>query len=200
MGMADEATVLKSGVYRIDLGNGWYYVGSSQDLEKRRRRHHSDLRGGNHPNPTMQNVFNKYGNFFFTVVGRYAEGEILEQEQILLDVHCDNQKCLNIAMVAGRPTAGRKTSEATRAKQSAAMTGRQFSPEHRAALSAAWAKRQPASRETRAKISAANKGRKYSPERLAKWTGRKLSIEHRAALSIAQTARQARMREATATT
>jgi len=199
MCMTDDATVPKSGVYRIDFGNGYYYVGSSQDLEKRRRRHRSDLQNANHCNLIMQNVFNKYGDFSFTVLDYYPVGEILEQEQKLLDAHCGNLKCLNIASIAGRPMAGRKTPDSTRAKQSAALAGRQFSAEHRAALSAAWAKRQPSSPETRAKISAGNKGRKYSAERLANWTGRKLSIEHRAALSVAQTARQARIREAAST-
>lgn len=199
MCMTDDATVPKSGVYRLDLGNDWYYVGSSRDLEKRRRRHRRDLQIGNHSNHTMQNVFNKYGYFAFTVLARYPVGEILEQEQALLDTHCGNRKCLNVATVAASPMAGRKTSDSTRAKQSAAMAGRHFSADHRAALSAAWAKRQPPSPETRAKISAGNKGRKYSAERLAKWTGRKLSTEHRAAMSAAQMARQARIREAAST-
>ena len=79
---------------------------------------------------------------------------------------------------------GRKHSEETRAKMSAARRGRKHTPESIAKIRAA---KQNISAEIRAKISAANKGRKFSAEARAKMSaakkGRKLSTEHRTKIS-----------------
>lgn len=202
--------MLKSGVYRIDLGgDGWYYLGSAQDLEKRERQHCGDLKRGDHCNQIMQNVFNKHGAFEFTVLGRYPVDEILRHEQILLDAHCADTKCTNIALVAaGSPMAGRNHTDESRAKMSAstagsrhteearanmsaAAVGKKKSPEHCAAMRAANLGREVAA-GTRAKLSAAQTGKKMPP-RTAEWrakmsaaqVGRAKSPEHRAKLSAA---------------
>lgn len=151
--------MLRSGVYRIDLGNGWFYIGSACDLKRRGTDHGRDLRRGTHCNQIMQNAFNKHGLFEFIVLGRYPSDEIIEQEQALLDEHYADPKCANIAPVAGNCLGVKHTAEA-RAKMSIASTGRKMpprTPEHRAALSAAKTgrKRPPRSPEWSAAISAA---------------------------------------------
>jgi group I intron endonuclease len=185
--------MLKSGVYRVDLGNEWFYVGSSQDLLIREREHQGRLERGSHGNRIMQNVFNKHRAFVFTVLGRYPVEEIIEREQELLDEYCQDPKCVNIATVAGTsPMTGRNHSDETKAKISASKTGRKLAVEHvakisagnkgkartpewRAALSAAGMGHE-VSEQTRAKLSAANLGKKNAP----------LTHEHRAAISAAQ--------------
>ncbi len=215
--------MLKSGVYRIDLGNEWFYVGSSQDMAIRERDHRAGLERGCHGNRIMQNVFNKHGAFEFTVLGRYPADQIIEREQLLLDQHCQDPKCVNIATVAGTsPMAGRKHSDFSKAKISASKTGRKLAPEHvakiraankgkdrtpewRAALSAAGMGHQ-VSDETRAKISAQLTGKSRPPlslETRAKMSaaaiGKTKSPEHRAKLSAATTAYYARLRLAEST-
>jgi group I intron endonuclease len=173
--------MLKSGVYRIDLGNEWFYVGSSQNVRIRERDHRAELQRGCHGNRIMQNVFDKYGGFEFTVLGRYPVDQIIEREQLLLDQHCQDPKCVNIATVAGTsPMAGRKHSDFSKAKISASKTGRKLAVEHvakisagnkgkkrtpewRAALSAAGMGHE-VSEQTRAKLSAANLGKKKATD------------------------------------
>jgi group I intron endonuclease len=197
--------MIKSGVYRIDLGKGWFYIGSSQDLAKRDREHRRTMQNGNHFNKIVQRAFDKYGQYVFTVLERYPLEEIIGQEQILLDKYRSNAKCANIAAVAGAPMTGRKFSPEHRAAISAAKTGKTPSPEHRAALSAAGTgkKRPPRSPEWCAALSA----REFSPEIRARMkgasnAGRKMpprTIEHRANMSAAVKAYWARRRVAEST-
>ena len=212
----------QSGVYRIDLGNERFYVGSSIDLHQREARHLSQLKGRTHPNRIMQRTFDKYGVFEFTIVQCCVTDELLTREQALLDAHFDNVLCVNLAPNAGS-SLGTKHSFGTRAKMSMAHKGRTFSPEHRAKISAAnlnrapisdetrakmraaWKTRAPASEETRAKLSAAGLGRKHSLESRAKMSAVKqnMSLETRAKMSAARRKRgpiseetRARMSEA----
>lgn len=213
MGTAEAAEVIPSGVYRIDLGNDWFYLGSACNLKRREAVHRSTLRTGNHFNRVAQRVFDKYGEYSFTVLGRYPANEIIEQEQILLDKHGVDPKCANIAPMAGNCQGvkhtddtkrkvslagrGKKTSPETRAKMSASAIGKKKSPEHRAAMMG-----RKCSAETRAKMSATLKGRTISPEWRQKIaagnTGRKHSDETKTKISAAKTKYWARVREAAA--
>ena len=183
----------KSGTYRIDLGGGWFYVGSATDLNRRRSSHENELRRGVHCNHIMQRVFDKHGGFEFTVLGRYPTGQIIEREQLLLDEHCGDPKCANLAVVAGSPMAGRKASDETRAKVSAALRGRKVSTETRAKISSSTTGRE-VSEVTRTKLSASLKGRIISTETRAKIsaakTGRKASAAHCAAIGAASKGRK----------
>jgi group I intron endonuclease len=177
----------KAGTYRIDLGGGWFYVGSSNNLSRRRGQHSSDLVCGVHRNPVAQNVFNKYGEFVFTVLGHYPVDQIIEREQELLDAHYGDPKCVNVAPVAANsPMTGRKHSDESKQKIGSALVGRKMSASSRAKMSASRTGI-PRSQETRAKISASHKGIKPNAETLAKMSaskmGRKLSPETRAKMS-----------------
>jgi len=226
MGTEDAAEVLKSGVYRIDLGNGWFYVGSASDLKQRERQHRRELERGSHCNIIVQRVYGKYRQFTFTILGRYPTNEILDREQCLLDEHCQDDKCANIAPVAGSCLGVKHSAETranmsaaakqrirrphtpeTRAAISAAKTGKKLSSEHCAKLSAAQTgkKRKPLTSEHRAKISRAHTGMKHSDESRAKISavqiGKKMpprTPEHRAKISAAKTEYWARVREAAA--
>ena len=201
--------MIPSGVYRIDLGGGWFYVGSACNLKQRERQHRSDLRRGVHCNQIIERTFNKYGAFTFTVLGRYPVDQILGREQALLDKHCADPKCANIALVVGNPMMGRKHSDATRAAIGAAQIGRKHTAEARANMSAALIgkKKPPFSEAHRAAISAAHMGNKRAPfteahraAMSAAHMGRshKPSDETKKKMSDAATARWARVREAAA--
>lgn len=170
-------------------GDGWFYVGSSQDLAKRESNHRSALRRGYHENSIMQRVFDKYGVFRFTILERCPTDQILEREQRLLDTHCIDPKCANMAAIVGPPSAGWKHSDESRKKMSASQTGLKKpprSPEHRATMSAALTgrKRPPFTPEARANMSAAKKGKNIPP----------FTDQHCAALSAAQKLRRERER------
>lgn len=176
MGMADDVSALKSGVYRIDLGNGWYYVGASHGLARRESQHHSELRRGIHCNKIVQNIYNKYQQFSFTVLERCATGLLVAREQALLNEHCRDPKCANIALVVGKPTAGRKLSDDHRAKLCTSATGRKHSAATRAKIGAVQTGKK-LSDETRSRMSAAAIGKKKRP----------FTAEHRAAIGLAKT-------------
>ena len=173
----------KSGVYRIDLGSGWFYVGSSNNLARRKLEHRQAFVRGNHGNRVAQNVFNKYGEFCFTILGLYPVSEIIEREQELLDAYHGDPKCANIASDAGRSMAGRKFTAEHRARISTALKGikrtpeqcdaqrlRRHSPESLKKIGdasrgrGAGVKKSPAHRDA---IAAALTGNKHTPERRA---------------------------------
>ncbi len=206
MGTSEAAEVMNCGTYRIDLGNEWFYVGSSNNLRKRESHHRSALCRGVHRNIIAQRAYKKYGEFSFTVLSNYSEDELLEQEQILLDLHSKNPKCANISVTAGSPNKGRKFSAQHRARMSIAQTGKKLTLQHRAKIGAAKIGKK-LSPEHCAALSASRLG-KTRPPRSPAWraaqsaaqTGKKLTAEHRAAMSVSQKARWARTREAAATT
>ena len=174
-----------SGIYRIELGNGHFYIGSAIDIDKRKRDHRNDLKRGIHPNRIVQHCWNKYGVFEFTVLEECVKDGLIVREQFYLDQHCDNPKNVNLVSIAGS-NLGLKHSAETRAKISAAKKGHKHSAESRAKMSAAH-KGVPLSAEHRAKMSAARKGVPKWAEHCAKLSAAKkgvpLSAEHRAKIS-----------------
>jgi hypothetical protein len=151
-----------------------------------------------------QNVFNKYGEFSFTIIGVYPASEIIQREQELLDTYHGDPKCANIALDAGRSMAGRKFTAEHRARISSALTGvkrtpeqceaqrlRRHSPESLKKIGdasrgrGAGVEKSPAHRDA---IAAALTGQKHTPERranmVAAWvTRRSKSNAERLALS-----------------
>lgn len=136
-----------SGIYAIvNTVNGKRYVGSSQEIDYRFRKHKSALRSNRHHNPHLQSAWNKYGEscFDFIILEECEEELLLKREQAYLDVGCE----YNIAVVAGSPMKGRKASEETLKKMSDARRGK---PTGRKGMKA--------SQETREKLSKSLKGR-----------------------------------------
>jgi group I intron endonuclease len=201
-----------SGIYRIELGNGNFYIGSAANPRKRKNDHLSGLQRGKHRNARMQNCFDKYGIFEFTLVEQCSKDDLLIVEQSYLDKHFGKEKNLNMCANASSPMLGRKHSDEARKKitaynitrvhspetrakmRASAKRGVPLSPEHRAKISAT---KKNITQETRANMSAAQKGKKHSPETLAKMSraksGRKLTPEHRALISASWHNRRAKM-------
>jgi group I intron endonuclease len=75
----------KSGIYSItNILTGKVYYGSSNDVSKRWNSHRSKLGKGNHPNPHLQNAWNKYGADAF----RFSIEEEIAIEQLQLIEQC----------------------------------------------------------------------------------------------------------------
>ena len=175
----------RSGIYRIELGNGNFYIGSSINLGGRDRQHRSDLRRGDHDNQIVQNCWNKYQVFSFAVLEECPISDLIVREQTYLDQHFDHPKNVNICSTAGS-TLGVVYSDATKEKMSAQRKGMPKSAETRANMSAA-KKGIPKSAETRANMSAAQKGKTLSNGHRANIVAaaQNMSVEARANISAA---------------
>lgn len=156
-----------SGVYRIDVGEN-YYFGLSHDLRSREKSHIKALRRGRHANVHMQRAYSKHGALQFRPLV-YCEGDyMIRLEAALIKQHADNSRCMNLVVEVG--CGARTHSEETRRK-----------------LREACRRRAPASKETRQKIGAASSRtprtelwRKRISDALS---GRKLTDDHRRRMS-----------------
>ena len=95
-----------SGVYQIiNVLTGDKYIGSSVDINRRKRYHRSALRNGDHSNIHLQRAYNKYGkkSFRYKVLLYCDPDNTLVYEQILLDAGYGDY---NIATDASAPTRG----------------------------------------------------------------------------------------------
>src|ERR1700690_1310419 len=93
------------GVYKItNIANDKIYIGSSVNIEARKRSHFSDLKSGRHPNPYLQRSYNKYGadKFKHEVVEIVKDENTLRLvEQYWLDrARHEESSLLNISMFA----------------------------------------------------------------------------------------------------
>jgi group I intron endonuclease len=108
-------------IYRIVcIPNGRTYIGSTNDLTRRKSEHLKNLRGGGHCNPMLQKAFNKYGesSFEFSVI-ETAEGEhLIAREQFWLDRDRATGMSMNLAEFAQSGFRGRTWSAEQRAQQS----------------------------------------------------------------------------------
>ena len=166
----------KPGIYAIvNTLNGHFYIGSAVNLANRKREHFGDLRKDKHPNPRLQNSYNRDGAnaFRFAIVERVEHAETL----IMFEQHyIDNLRPeYNLAPIAGS-TLGVKYSEESKAKLSAARRAYPGLADDLARATEA------------ARI--ANTGRKLSPEHLDKLRGRKHTPESIERMSIAQRERE----------
>lgn len=182
------------GVYLITcLANGRVYVGSAADVEQRRRAHYTALRHFRHHNRRLQRAWNKYGAdvFMWSLAVEMPDAsaqELVDMEAQIIMMMVD---VFNVAAPGLAPWAGRRHSDATKAKMSEAAQ-RMMSPERRAKIGAAQ-RGKVMSPETRAKIGAAHKDKINTPSARAKMsaarTGKKHTAETRAKISAAARAR-----------
>lgn len=102
-----------SGIYKIvNKVDGKYYVGSSQNINRRWQKHKCQLKNNQHWNKHLQNVYNKYGidNFDYTIIEIVEDvKELLSIEQKYLN-ECKNNPDNNymISFDAVAPMRGRK--------------------------------------------------------------------------------------------
>lgn len=190
--MDNQSIPQTSGIYKITcINNGKIYIGSSNNLKKRRINHFSELKRGAHRNPYLQRAYDKYGKsaFIFEIVELVETLVLLEREQYWINIF----QPFGIRGFNILPTANRtECSLETRKKLSDAGKGRIFSPETRLKLSASH-KGKTLSPDTKAKLSAAKKGSKASPETKSKMSlagkGRIFSDEHKQKISAANKGR-----------
>ena len=92
---------MTSGLYKINLANNRFYIGSSVDLDNRHRQHYQDLVRKQHKNDIMQKSFNKHGVFEFKAIMHCNESDLLFYEQAMLDDSFDKELCVNLSPSAG---------------------------------------------------------------------------------------------------
>lgn len=113
---------MTSGIYQIiNLISARRYIGSSQNIESRKKSHFCQLKGDRHPNRFLQKSFNKHGieAFEFSVILLCDPENCIFYEN--LAIQCISPQ-FNLAPVAGS-NRGVKYSEESRAKMSAHMKG-----------------------------------------------------------------------------
>ena len=200
---------MSCGIYRINLGNDYFYIGSSNAMRGREVAHRSLLSRGKHFNKRVQHIFDKYKLFDFVILDVCDETDLLQKEQALLDEHFSDLKNVNLLPTAGSnigwnhsPEAKQKIVNALRLRERKPVTaatrklmsdsGKKRAPataEHRANISKALKLRGPDSAEVRATKSEAQKLRweNTSPERRielgAPHKGKVLSPEQRLKIS-----------------
>ena len=154
----------KCGIYIITSKvNNKFYIGSSNNISKRRKEHFSDLRGNRHCNQYLQNIYNKYGeeNLIVEVIELCSELEQFKREQYFIDTL---NPSINICkMVENNPMLGRHHTQETKDKISKANTGKKRSEETKALLTEL-NKNRICSEETRTKISKSRTGKITSEE------------------------------------
>lgn len=175
-----------AGVYRIvNSRTGQFYVGSSQDLRNRLRKHAADLGKGAHHSYKLQQDWATYGAaaFSYELIMFCEKEELLEMEQAAIDLLSPQYNvCPTAGNSAGRPCPehvkailsqhhkGRKVSEETRARISAGIRKYLEDPEARRSMSTRQLGRVH-SEATRALMSEKAKGSKkpkWTEERRAK--------------------------------
>jgi group I intron endonuclease len=129
-----------SGVYMIvNKINRKRYVGSSENIYDRWKKHLGDLRKGIHHSILFQRAYYKYGeeNFELIIMEEVKDrNQLVPREQTWLDFYKSYlpKNGYNINRIAGSPL-GMKHSEATKAKIGLKSKGRHFSKETREQMS-----------------------------------------------------------------
>lgn len=179
--------IIKCGIYTIENKlNKKRYYGSTNNWQKRKNLHRSQLRKGIHGNFHLQAAWNKYGEnaFEFIWIEDVQPDKLMSVEQGYLDA---NTGGYNIGLVAGNGMRGRCHSNETKTKISASLRnpalkeklsfwkGKVPSEMHRSKISASM-KNISKSDEHRKNISNGRKGIQFSESHL-----QHLSESHRRA-------------------
>lgn len=120
---------VNSGIYRISAADGYFYIGSSSNIDKRWKEHKNKLLANRHENQHMQRRFNKYSQEWSFEIIFICSGEktLLEKEQEFLNNYFSSEKCMNINPTASKPPSakGRKQTlmHKTKAKLSKILNG-----------------------------------------------------------------------------
>ena len=195
------ARVKISGIYLIvNTVNGKVYVGQAVDIQRRWRRHKTDLRGGYHTNKRLQRAWNKYseGTFEFRVLELCSVEQLDLREQFYLNYYMTERCCYNIAKDVRASSRGIQHTEESKLKMS--ISAKHRSVEHRRRLSEANKNRPPISSETRLRLSVSHMGKTLTAETRLKKSlamrgknhpnfGKRLSDETRAKMKEAAQSR-----------
>jgi group I intron endonuclease len=122
------------GIYKIlNTENGKYYIGSSNDVKNRIRKHFELLKRNCHHSIYLQHAYNLYGKdaFSVSILENCKIDQTLIIEQTYLDAITDWTQCYNIAKMAsgsGYDLASHPDCEEIRKKMSIANTGKHAKP------------------------------------------------------------------------
>jgi group I intron endonuclease len=147
-----------SGIYIIFVDK-YFYIGSSKNLNKRRREHLNSLKTNSHHNEKMQNVYNKYLKFDFQVLELQEKDELSGTEQTYIDMYFSFDQCLNLSKSADCPFRDLPKTESHRKALSLANKGKKPSEACIAAIKS-YRTGSKLSDETKKKISLHNTGNK----------------------------------------
>jgi group I intron endonuclease len=133
---------MDSGIYKIYCKTtGKFYIGSSQEISRRRIHHYNRLRANKHGNPHLQNSYNLYGeaDIVFEVLEYCDVPLLLETEQRHIDAYKGKGVLFNVAEVAGASMRNKRHSSATIQKMKKvngqAWKGKHLPEEHRKKIS-----------------------------------------------------------------
>lgn len=125
----------RPGAYTIThIASGCIYVGSSGDLDTRKRLHLSSLRLGDHRNDRLQDLFIEDDRLEFVEYPTATKNEALTKEQELIDYH-KSPLLLNVYTLdvrnpsASRAANGFRYSEESRERMSRAQLGKTLTEE-----------------------------------------------------------------------
>jgi len=146
---------MNTSIYKIkNKTNQKFYIGSTNDFQRRWAEHSNDLRKNKHTNRHLQAAWNKYGEeaFEFEVIARCKEEHLIENEQLWLNTYAGEKFCYNINENADCPPKG-PLSEEHKEKIRQSRLGK---------------KRAPFSEEWKRNISNSVRGFKKTPEAIEK--------------------------------
>lgn len=185
------------GVYCIkNTTNNKMYIGQSDDIKRRFRRHKTELRNAKHINAHLQNAWNKYGEKAFSFLVLEVTGSIeglddLEKQYINeLDTFRNGYNRTPGGESGYTSFLGKKHSEDSKKKMRLAKLGRKLSEETKAKMrNSGKGFTGKHSEESRRKMSEKAKGRTFSKETVekirAKSIGRTHDDESKRKMSIA---------------
>lgn len=163
----------KSGIYQIrNILNNKRYIGSSNNLLKRRTAHATKLKMNYHPNDILQNAYNKYGdeNFVFEVVEFCNVVDLVDRENFYINLYkvCDKDFGYNICPDAEHHLTSDITKEKLRqnALGNKNWLGKKHTRETKQKQSA-WHKGKVVKESTKEKLRQINLGKKI-PEKTIK--------------------------------
>jgi len=128
-----------SGIYKIISPDGYYYIGSTNNFNRRCFAEHlRNLKNGNHNNVHMQNRYNKYpDNWVFEVCENVHPDLLISVEDNYIKQNFGNKFCMNLSNSAYKPPGmkGKKLTLNHKQNISKSMMGRKFTNEHKLKLS-----------------------------------------------------------------
>jgi group I intron endonuclease len=133
---------MDSGIYKIYCNvSGKFYVGSSQELSRRKHHHYNRLRANKHGNPHLQNSYNLYGesNMTFEILEYCDKSLLLDVEQRYIDSYKATGMMFNVASIAGASMRNKRHSASTihimKQNHPRPWTGKHLSAEHKKKIS-----------------------------------------------------------------
>lgn len=151
------------GIYKItNIIDGKFYIGSSNNIEKRWISHRYHLRHNKHHAEHLNRAWRKYGenSFIFEILEETEQSALIEMEQKYLDKFQSWKPKIgyNNCKIAGSQI-GRKHTEKTKKLIGKIHKGKRITQESRERMRQSAIKRAKITEETRKKMSEAQKGR-----------------------------------------